>query len=68
MVTVTLTKSCSRLNMHVFSRLLPDNVKELLRSKYSKIKTQSSGFNENGSLVKTFNFCLVNENEEFNIN
>ena len=53
--------------MPEFSRLLSTGVKNLLAQKYSKIKTQSIGFKEKSTSVKTFNFSLVNENEKFDL-
>ena len=53
--------------MPAFSRLLSTEVKNLLEEKYSKIKTQSTGFNQDGDLVKVHNFTLVDEIEKFDL-
>ena len=53
--------------MPVYSPLLSTEVKNLLTEKYDKIKTQVTGFNQDGGLVKELTFTLVDEAEKFNI-
>ena len=54
--------------MPVYSPLLSTEVKNLLTEKYDKIKTQVTGFNQDGGLVKELTFTLVDEAGKFNIN
>ena len=56
--------------MALFSNLFSTEVQNLLSEKYSKIKTQSTGFKHKGGgegVIKTYNFTLVDENEKFNL-
>ena len=54
-------------NMVAFSRLLSTDVQDLLVEKYGKIKTQTSGFNQSGELVKELTYTLVDQSEPFDI-
>ena len=53
--------------MPVYSPLLSTEVKNLLTEKYDKIKTQTTGFNQDGGLCKELTFILVDESEKFDI-
>ena len=53
--------------MPVFSPLLSSEVKNLLIKEYHKIKTQTSGFNVDGSLCKILTFTLVDEAQKFDL-
>ena len=53
--------------MPVYSPLLSTEVKNLLTEKYDKIKTQVTGFNQDGGLVKEYTYTLVDEAQKFNI-
>ena len=51
--------------MPLFQQYLTSDVQGLLTANYSKIKTQSSGFNYNAEIIKTFTFSLVDLNNPF---
>ena len=53
--------------MQRFSTLLADDVKTVLRANFDKIKTQMSDFNHRDEVVKSYNFCLVDEDAPFQI-
>ena len=53
--------------MPVFSLHVASGIKHLLSTNYSKIEMQSSGFNYNAEIVKTFTFSLVNSNNPFQL-
>ena len=53
--------------MPVFSAHLETDIKHLLAADYSKIETQSSDFNYNAEIIKTFTFSLVDLNDPFRL-
>ena len=53
--------------MPIFSPLLSTEVKNLLTTKYDKIKTQTRGFNVEGGLCKELTFTLVDERQKIDL-
>ena len=53
--------------MPLFPQHFASDVQDLLSANYLKIETQSSGFNYNAEIIKTFTFSLVDLNNPFQI-
>ena len=47
--------------------LLAEDIKTALAANFTKIETQSDDFNYQNHVVKSFHFCLVDENNRFQI-
>ena len=47
-----------------FSALLVEDVKTAIVRNFSEIKTMSEGFNLHKQVVKSLNFCLVEEDNQ----
>ena len=53
--------------MPVFPQHLAQDMQYMLTENYTKTETQSSGFNYNAEIIKTFTFSLVDLNNTFQL-